>query len=222
MIRFRNNYPVIILATDGKSDLTALRHDLSGTGIYCHTFDFNEAKNHLSGADVLVVVSDMYSSPAASLIHTASQTGTASVLYVGSPADVKGAENVSVICSAGGGSANDDNSYIASALSELMREKYKTAAYYAEDDEILCELTKPAQVYYNGTKLPLSKSEAKIVHFLLTVERGSLVSKEVIGEYLGLAPGAIPVHIHNINDKSMKIYHDKLIFSRSSRGYFVY
>lgn len=222
MIRFKKNYPTILLASDEAAVTEAVRHDLSATGIYCHTYGFNDAKEHLEDADILVVISDEYSSPAVSLLDAASKNGNVSIFYSGTPSDVEGISGVQVIPHTGTPGVSGDSAAIAAELSKLMGEKYKLAPAYAEDDEIVCELTKPAQVYYNGTKLPLSKSEARIVHFLLTVEPRFLVPRETIGEYLSLAPGAVPVHIHNINDKSMKIYHDKLIFSRSSKGYFVY
>lgn len=225
MIRFRKNYPAIIIASSDGSSTATLRHDLSSGGIYSHVFDLATAKDNIDAADVIIILSDEYSSPAVALIDEASKKEGLSVFYCGDPADVASVsdvKNLTVIPHSGSAGSSGDSAVIAEAVTKIMTEKYKISPIYAEDDEIICELTKPAQVFYNGTKLPLSKSEARIVHFLLTVEERFLVSREIIGEFLSLAPGAVPVHIHNINDKSMKIYHDKLIFSRSSKGYFVY
>ncbi len=216
MIKFKKNYPNIIFAKKESADISELRHGLSGAGIYVHTEDFLSAKDFLDRADMLVILSPDYSSPATSLINYAADNTKIKILYIGNeddipkdcPADITAVANV--------------NSLIVSEICRIFRETFAFDPSCSEDDEIVCELSKPPQVYYNGTKLLLSKSESKIVHFLLTIEPKVLVSKETIGEYLALAAGAIPVHIHNINDKSMKSYHDKLIFSRSGRGYFVY
>lgn len=216
MIKFKKHYPNIIFAKKESTDISELRHELSCAGIYVHTETFLTAKDSLDRADMLVILSPDYSSPVTSLINYAADNTKIKILYIGNeddiprgcPADITAIANV--------------NSLIVSEVCCLFRETFAFDPSCSEDDEIVCELSKPPQVYYNGTKLMLSKSESKIVHFLLTIEPKVLVSKETIGEYLALAAGAIPVHIHNINDKSMKSYHDKLIFSRSGRGYFVY
>ena len=215
MIKFRKDYPVILLAADEKTNTDELRHELSGSGIYFHTSDFNGVKENIDTVDIIIIYSPIYSSPAKALTDYVSDNAkNAIIIYVGEPYDINESERVTVL------PPMPDTA--VSELMTILKETFKIDPSYAEDEEIVCALGKPAQVYYNGTKLLLSKSEAKIVHFLLTVEPKMLVPKETIGEYLALAPGAVPVPIHNINDKSMKTYHDKLIFSRSSRGYFVY
>ena len=215
MIKFRKKYPIIIFASDGNTNIDELRHELSDVGVYIHTADFVSAKELLPNADLLIVYSPVYSSPATALLNFAdSNCADVRIIYIGQASDAQENEKTDVI--------PPITSAIISEVSRIIKETFDVDPAYAEDDEIVCELVKPAQVYYNGTKLLLSRSEAKIVHFLLTVEPRLLVSKETIGEYLALAPGAVPVHIHNINDKAMKNYHDKLIFSRSCRGYFVY
>ena len=215
MIKFKKSYPTIIIASKDSSGIDELRHELSSKGIYFHYADFTAAKELVSTADILVVISPQYSSPATSLLnYVKDQSPSHEIIYAGSESDVPYKEGVRIIPAI--------RSSLIIELERTLKDIFNFDPIYAEDDEIICELVKPAQVYYNGTKLLLSKSEAKIVHFLLCVEPKHLVSKETIGEYLDLAAGAVPVHIHNINDKSMKTYHDKLIFSRSSRGYFVY
>ncbi len=215
MIAFKKNYPVILLAADERTSIDDLRHELSGSGIYFHAVNLTEAKKLFPKADVIIVYSPEYSSPVRSLTdHISDSEKDIKAVYIGDARDITESEKIMVL--------PPNFEAVVTELTALLRESFNFNPTYAEDDEIVCELIKPAQVYYNGTKIMLSKSEAKIVHFLLTVEPKTLVPKETIGEYLALAPGAVPVHIHNINDKSMKTYHDKLIFSRSSRGYFVY
>ncbi len=213
MIKFKKNYPNIVFAKNDSEDISELRHELSGFGIYVHTVNFEEAKECLKDAAMLIILSPSYSESASSLINCAAENKGVKILYIGSDGDVSN-ENITVVANV--------HSSIVSEIVRLFKETFTFDPACSEDDEITCELSKPPQVYYNGTKLLLSKSESKIVHFLLTVEPKMLVPKETIGEYLALAAGAVPVHIHNINDKSMKSYHDKLVFSRSGRGYFVY
>ncbi len=216
MIRFKKHYPNILFVKSDDADISELRHELSGAGIYIHTSSFADAKDSVKDADMLVILSPDYSSDAVSLINYAADNAGARMLYIGRDDDVPQdcPAEITVI-------ANVQSSII-SEISRIFKETFTFDPICSEDDEIVCELSKPPQVFYNGTKLMLSKSESKIIHFLLTVEPKVLVPKETIGEYLALAAGAIPVHIHNINDKSMKSYHDKLVFSRSGRGYFVY
>ncbi len=216
MIRFKKHYPNILFVKGDTADISELRHDLSGAGIYIHTDSFEGAKENVRNADMIVILSPDYSSSAVSLINYAAENSKVKILYIGSDGDVPentGAD-ITVIANV--------HSSIISEISRIFKETFTFDPSCSEDEEIVCELSKPPQVYYNGTKIMLSKSESKIIHFLLTVEPKMLVPKETIGEYLALAAGAIPVHIHNINDKSMKSYHDKLVFSRSGRGYFVY
>lgn len=215
MINFKKSYPTIIIASKDNTGIDELRHDLSSKGIYFHAADFISAKELVSTSDVLVIISPQYSSPATALLnYIKDHAPSHEIIYAGSESDVSNQDGIRIIPAI--------RSSLVNEIERTLKDKFNFDPIYAEDDEIICELVKPAQVYYNGTKLLLSKSEAKIVHFLLCVEPKHLVSKETIGEYLDLAAGAVPVHIHNINDKSMKTYHDKLIFSRSSRGYFVY
>lgn len=216
MIKFKKNYPNIVFVKNDSEDISELRHELSGFGIYVHTVNFEEAKECLKDTAMLIILSPSYSESAASLIKCAAENKGVKILYIGSDGDVpsESTADITVIANV--------HSSIVSETVRLFKETFTFDPACSEDDEITCELSKPPQVYYNGTKLLLSKSESKIVHFLLTVEPKMLVPKETIGEYLALAAGAVPVHIHNINDKSMKSYHDKLVFSRSGRGYFVY
>lgn len=215
MIKFKKTYPRIIFTAEKNADISELRHGLSGIGIYVHSADFSSAKELLPDADVVVVYSPRYSSPATAFLnYVDDKSADTKIIYIGQAADVRYNEKIDVV--------PPITSAVISELLRVLKETFVFDPAYAEDNEIICELSKPPQVYYNGIKLLLSRSEAKIVHFLLTLEPRLLAPKETIGEYLALAPGAVPVHIHNINDKAMKSYHDKLVFSRSSRGYFVY
>ena len=215
MIKFKRNYPNIMLIAEDRYDIEPLRAEISSKGIYVHGITLTGATDELSYADTVIIYSPQYSSRASELYEKlTSNEKVPHIIYVGSETDIAVKDDACIL--------PDNAQLIANEILRVVREDYKIDPVHAEDDEILCELGKPPQVYYNGTKIALSKSEAKIVHFLLTLEPRLLVSKEIIGEYLSLAPGAVPVHIHNINDKSMQTYHDKLIFSRSSRGYFVY
>ncbi len=214
MVKFRNGYPTIIAVSDAE-DIDSFRMALCNVGIYISAGDTNFAKEHINESDILIIFSQNYSSRITELLYSIeSAEKMPKIIYVGSENDLPKKDGITVMPYI--------PSTVANEMYEILTECYHFDPKTAQDEEILCELIKPAQVYYNGTKLFLSKSEARIVHFLLTVEHMSLVPKETIGEYLLIAPGAVPVHIHNINDKSMKSYHDKLIFARSSRGYFVY
>lgn len=217
MIRFKRNYPHAFLTSEAKHEIESLRNDLSARGIYVHYVPLAEfgGDTETKDADMVIIYSPNYSSRASDLYYKLADSGsTRTLIYVGSESDIEKCEGTLIY--------GLNNSLVCGEIVRIFKEEYRFDPAVSEDDELLCELGKPPQVYYNGTKIVLSKSESKIVHFLLTLEPRNLVSKEVIGDYLSLAAGAVPVHIHNINDKSMQTYHDKLIFSRSNRGYFVY
>lgn len=214
MIKFNRHYPRVIFTSESSYDIDSLRSELSMCGIYITVVPLTEAAAAVDSAEIMFIYSPEYSSRAKALVESLPKKEMPAVVFAGSADDIDPECNALVIPA--------DNGSICATLCDIFKETFKLDPLHAEDEEIICELTKPTQVYYNGTKISLSKSETKIVHFLLSLEPRTLVSKEVIGEYLSLAPGAVPVHIHNINEKSMQAYHDKLVFSRSSRGYFVY
>ena len=219
MIKFKRNYPNVLLTSEDKNEVEAFRNDLSARGVYVHyalLSEFHTAAETVA-ADMVIIYSPKYSSRASDLYYKLAENNNEkkqTIIYIGAEGDVEKHDNTTIY--------PNNHSFACSEIVRRFKEDYRFDPAVGEDDELFCELGKPPQVYYNGTKIGLSKSESKIVHFLLTIEPRNLVSKEVIGDYLSLAAGAVPVHIHNINDKSMQTYHDKLVFSRSNRGYFVY
>ena len=67
MISFKKKYPFILLIADEKTDIDEVRRALSGVGIYFHIADFTCAKDLLPSADMIVIFSPQYSSPAKAL-----------------------------------------------------------------------------------------------------------------------------------------------------------
>lgn len=204
-------YPDIIIAAASESDALKLSKHLRKRGIFAQALSFDRALKLKEAPALVAVASKTYSSKAyAVLLYVNSHLPDTKAFLLG---DEAGYTSADINARLSYTLVNKDNC-ISDAVSKTLGFNFA----FAERNFTASDLSETPLIYFRGTRLFLTETEAQIVHALASLDREYL-SAEELASYMNILPRSVSSYVSSVNRKANALTGKAMIFSYRKMGY---